>query len=99
MSGFEFGSELSFGFGSAVVLSHICIGKSEGGRVVFLLGRLILLIGFFASAVKKFTVAHVEVTGVFTVGFATNLFESGCCYYLSHTICEIKKYIIYKYII
>ena len=71
-SGFEFGCELNFGFGSAVMLSHLGVGISESSRVVFLLGRLILLVGFFAFAVELLAVAPIEVTGIFAVGFAAD---------------------------
>ena len=99
MSSFILGCELSFGFWSAIVLSHIGIGIRKDSRVVFLLGGLILLVGFFASAIELFAVTCVKVAGIFAIGFASDLLESGRCFYSCHCIWGVEKYIIYKYII
>ena len=42
---------------------------------MFLLGGLIFLISFFASAVKLLAVTHVKVPGVPSVGLAVDLVD------------------------
>ena len=70
--GFKFGFQLSFCFGSSVVLCHIRIGKGKDVGVVFLTRRLILLVGFFAVAIELFAMLDVKVTRVGTFEFAVN---------------------------
>ena len=77
-SGFIVGFELSFGFGGGHEF-NLGVGVGEGSRVPFLARRLVLLVGFCASAVKLFAISHVKIAAVTAVGLAMNLFDGRCC--------------------
>ena len=73
--GFVFGFQLRFAFRCPVMLGHVVVGICKDFRVVLLLGRLILLVRFFASTVKLFTITDVEVALVLLLELAMNLID------------------------
>ena len=73
--GFEFGSQLCFGFRVGFKDCQLAISIGEGGRVIFLLGRLFFLVSLFSSAVELLAITYVKIARVLFVGLTMDLID------------------------